>query len=154
MSVEVRFGRFYCTTSEIEFGPTCADDKEAALLQHHVWRTRGLDIRTLDMDGREKALSELRDGSALAMETHSAIACRCGSGRPWASKLSRVGRPDVTICQACQTPESGQRYSCACGANTAVERVEIAGFERLLMNGALVWCCSSCARRGAAKGAA
>lgn len=147
MSLEIRFGRFYCTTSECEFGPTCADDHEAAMLAYHVQRTRGVDIRALELTAREAALEEVRDGRAPTMETHCTMACLCGSGKPWTSKLMRLNHPDVTICEACALPESGQRYSCACGANCAVERVEISGFERRLMLGAIVWCCSSCARR-------
>lgn len=146
MSLEIRFARFYCTTSECEFGPTCASDAEAAQLANHVQRTRGVDIRALDLAVRDKALEELRDGSAATMETHCTMACLCGSGKQWSSKLCRLNRPDVSICEACAVPESGQRYSCGCGANCAIERVDIAGFERRLMTGAIVWCCSSCAR--------
>lgn len=101
MSLGVQHGRFYCTTSETECGPQCASDQEAAVLANHIRRTRGVDTRDLDMPARLRALEEVRDGSALTMETHSAVACLCGSGEPWVARLERRGKAARTTCAVC-----------------------------------------------------
>jgi hypothetical protein len=113
MAVEVRLNRFYCTTSGSEFGPTCRSQAEAEILLHHVWRTRGLDIRALNEEQRDSALEEVRSGFALTMDTHSAVACLCGSGKPWLSRSEkrRPGSSDVTVktvCVACHVVQAPQ----------------------------------------------
>lgn len=105
MAVEIQHGRFYCTTSETEFGPQCDGSAEAEALQFHIYRTRGLDIRELDMPAREKALAELRDGTAGAIESHSSVVCFCGSGKLFRTKQTRLNQPSRTWCGDCNGTE-------------------------------------------------
>ena len=70
MSLEIRNGRFFCTTTGTDTGPQCRDDAEAAELAAHVERTTGRDIRALWQPGaREKALAELRSGELAKRPT-------------------------------------------------------------------------------------
>ena len=103
MSVEIHNRRFYCTTSEVEFGPVCASDKEAEVLAYEVERTTGQDVRV--RDDLVELLADLRSGVMLTRETHSTRACYCGSGKPWVSKLQRLGKPSSSRCADCQGTE-------------------------------------------------
>lgn len=103
MAVEIHLGRFYCTTSEVEFGPVCASDKEAEMLAYEVERTTGADVRV--RDDLAEQLADLRSGEMLTRETHSSRACYCGSGKPWVSKLQQLGKPSATRCADCSGTE-------------------------------------------------
>jgi hypothetical protein len=106
LSLEIRHARFFCTTSESEFGPVCASDKEAEILAYEVERTTGSDVRA--RDDLVEQLADLRSGAMLTRETHSSRACYCGSGKPWLSKLERFGKPSSTRCADCSgTEEKG-----------------------------------------------
>lgn len=106
MSVEVLNARFYDTVADVEFGPQCATDAEAANLYGHIWRTRGIDIREATGALRMQALSELRDGSALGMKTHAKMACFCGSGLAWIHRSEQLNKPAKTTCEHCLGTEA------------------------------------------------
>jgi hypothetical protein len=101
MALEIHLGRFYCTTSECEFGPVCASDKEAEILAYEVERTTGSDVRTHGSEALAALLADLRSGVMLTRETHSSRACYCGSGKPWVSKLQQMSKPSCTRCADC-----------------------------------------------------
>jgi hypothetical protein len=61
MSWEVQYGRYYCTTSECEFGPQCVDDNEAWALCEELKRRFGeMDPRAVSLDVRKSVLAEMR----------------------------------------------------------------------------------------------
>lgn len=101
MSLSTQNARLFDTVSGSEFGPQCADEKEVADLAHHVWRVHGIDARAASNELLDRALDELRSGIALSLATHSSMACQCGSGKPWASKLEQIGKATVTSCEVC-----------------------------------------------------
>lgn len=110
MSLEVHGGPgcgwFFCTTSEVTFGPYCRSYEEAVELAHHIERTYGVDMRAVGIIGRFSALDRLRAGDLQAEPTHPDRACFCGSGLPWASLTTQRGHRSKSICKAC-TGETG-----------------------------------------------
>lgn len=100
-------GRMHDTVSETSFGPECRDDDEAAQLIGHIRRTRGMDPRRIGWvvgyEEIDRALAELRDGSAASMPTHPDILCACGSGKPRNSLCATRGKI-YTRCSSCFPP--------------------------------------------------
>lgn len=95
------YGEFYCTTSEVYFGPRCTSLSEAEELAFHVELTYGIDIRELGYIARLSALDRLRAGELQSEPTHPERACLCGSGLPWLTKSTSL-RETRSECARCR----------------------------------------------------